>query len=390
MAAIRGFGGDGPEDNRAECNRAGNHGAGESGTHEKSTVVISSPEELIASVPAMLGFPPGPGSVVLICGETSDGGQGPVVRVDANGLLAEREVGYEDDFGDCGLGDDDDYYDDDNPDRSDLVDVDVARGIARFCAREGVTGVHLVVVHEGCAEFFGAHRRAADTADVFGYWLGTAGTEVSAAYGVGEFAGDAPWTDLFGMLSGSQMDPGCTEIAAVYAFEGRVRAGSREEIEQLYRQRDGDACDVDSPGNTSFRLVGAEAVNAAVALHEDAVRRVGAGEEIPDSALAEVGAALLDIAVRDEVYGGLARRRNDDDGRRPLWWALARRRPARERSVALTLLGAAAYFSGGGVHARSALAAALDADPTNTLAGLLLTGLDNGLSPDRLRRVAAA
>lgn len=379
MTAIRRFGSDGTDDGGAD---------------ERRTVVISSPEELIASVPAMLGFPPGPGSVVLMCGETAAGGRGPVVRVDAHGLLAERVVFDDDDAAAVGFVDfEDDEDDDDDEDMGcgDPVDESVARGIARFCAREGVSGVHLVVVHEDCAENFSAYRRAADAAEVFGYWLGMVGTEVSAAYGVSEFAGGAPWTDLFGMLSGLQMDPGCTEIAAVHAFEGRARAGSREEIDQLYLQRDEDACDVGPHGGPPVRLVGAEAVDAAVALHEDAVLRAEEGQVIPDSALAEVGAALLHSAVRDEVYGRLARRRlDDDDGRRLLWWTLARRRPARERSVALTLLGAAAYFSGGGVHARSALAAAVDSDPTNTLAGLLLTGLDNGLPPERLRRVAAA
>ncbi|MBC7306966.1 MAG: DUF4192 domain-containing protein, partial [Dietzia sp.] len=40
------------------------------GADGRATVVISSPEELIASIPAMLGFPPGRGSVVVLCGET--------------------------------------------------------------------------------------------------------------------------------------------------------------------------------------------------------------------------------------------------------------------------------------------------------------------------------
>lgn len=367
----------------AKSKRYGSDGGALDGRPENRTVVISSPEELIASVPALLGFPPGPGSVVLMCGKTADGGQGPVVRVDAEGLLADREM-YDDDEDFLGLDDDDGGV-------GQLVDESVARGLARFCGREGVTQVHLVVVHEGCAEFFGARRQATDAADVFGYWLGVVGTEVSAAYGVSEFTGGAPWADLFGMLSGVQMDPGSTEIAAVHAFEGRAGAESREEIEELYLQRDTDACDVRPHGGKVTRLIGAEAVGAAVGLHDEAVLRAESGQTITDTELAEVGAALLDIAVRDEVYAQLARRRlGEDDGRRLLWWTLARRRPGPERSVALTLLGAAAYFAGSGVHARAALAAAMGSNPSNSLAGLLLTGLDNGLPPERLRQVAAA
>lgn len=335
-------------------------------------MVITSPEELIASLPAMLGFPPGPGSVVVMCEDTADGTPGPVVRMDADGLLVDRP----------------DLDDDEDPA---VVDEGAACGLAHFCSREGVAAVHLVVVHEECADRDAAAQRAKDAADVFVYRLGMVGTRVKAAFGIGEFAAGAGWVDLFGMIGGVQSDPDSTEIAAVYAFDGRLRAGSREEIESMYRQRDPDACDVEPERGTPVRLGGRSAVAGAVARHDDAVRRMEAGEEIDDDTLTDIGSALLDFAVRDEVYGRLARRGlADEDGRRSLWWALARRRPGRERSVALTLLGASAYFSGSGVHARAALTAALVANPRNNLAGLILTGLDNGLAPERLRQVAAA
>lgn len=345
---------------------------GDDGAHERRRVVISSPEELIASVPAMLGFPPGPGSVVVLCGETADGAPGPVVRMDADGLLVDRP----------------EFDDDEAPA---VVDEGVARGLAHFCSREGIADVHLVVVHEECPDSGVATQRAEDAADAFVHWLGIGETRVKAAYGVGGFAAGAAWVDLFGMVCGVQLDPDSTEIAAVYAFDGRIRAGSREEIESMYLQRDSDACDVDQHGGDPVRLGGRDAVAAAVARHDEAVRRMEAGEEVADDGLADIGSTLLDFSARDEVYGRLARRGlADDDGRRSLWWALARRRPGRERSVALTLLGAGAYFGGSGVHARSAFTAALIADPGNTLARLILEGLDNGLAPERLRQVAAA
>lgn len=344
------------------------------GADEGGRVVISSPEELIASVPAMLGFPPGSGSVVVLCGRTADGEQGPVVRMDADGLAGERE-GFDEGTGWATM----------------VMDKEVAQGLARFCSREGVSEVHVVVVHEECVDDHAAGRRATDVADVFRDVLGMAGTGVAAAYGVGEFAPGAGWVDLFGMECGVQSDPDTTQIAAVYAFDGRVRADSREEIEDLYLQRDADACDVDPHGRGPAGLGGTEAVRAAVELHDGLVRTIETGGRVPDTDLAAVGGALLDVAVRDEVYGRLARRGlGDDDGRRTLWWALARRRPGRERSVALTLLGAAAYFAGSGVHARSALSAALTECADYSLARLLLHGLDHGLAPDKLRRVAAA
>ncbi|MGF0130855.1 DUF4192 domain-containing protein [Dietzia cinnamea] len=369
----------------------------EGGTDGRATVVITSPEELIASIPAMLGFPPGPGSVVILCGRTADGGQGPVVRMDVDGLLDDGR----------GFPGDDDLLDD--PD--DLHDPGPARGLARFCAREGIDSVHLVVVHENCADGYLAGLRAEDAASAFEYWLGEAGTGVEAAYGVGEFAEGEPWVDLFGMTRGVQIDPDTTQIAAVHAYDGRVRAGSRDEIDRLYLVRDPDACDEDRPddavvggagevdaadpggesaGGRDRRAERARAVAAAVERHDDAARRLGVGEEVDDDELATIGRDLLVIAVRDEIYRRLAQRGlGDRDGRRLVWWAVARRRPARERSVALLLLGAASYFAGSGVHAWSALSAAVDADPGNNLARLLLQGLHHGMAPERLRRVAA-
>ena len=373
---------------------------GDDGVDDPRTVVISSPEELIASIPSMLGFPPGPGSVVVICGRTADGHAGPVVRMDVDSLLGgpgsppgegDGRDGADGRGGADGWGGAEDCRSGEGEPSPVVADDGPARGLARFCSREGVTDVHLVVVHEDCADGHSAGLRAEDAAAAFEYWLGLAGTQVVGAYGVGEFAHGSPWVDLFGMVRGTQADPDSTEIAAVHAFDGRVRAGSRGEIERLYQVRDAAACDDDPHGRGPARLEGALEVDRAVRAHEDAVRRLEEGEELDDDGLACIGRVLLDIAVRDEVYRRLAHRGLcDRDGRRMLWWSLARRRPGRERSVALLLLGAAAYFAGSGVHARSALEAAVTADPANSLARLLLHGLENGLAPERLRQVAAA
>ena len=376
--------------------RMGTMTAGESisddGAGGRATVVITSPEELIASIPAMLGFPPGPGSVVVMCGEMADGGQGPVVRMDVDGLLEAGRGDPDDDELGNGVDDDPGECPDDGDARGlrPTIDPGPARGLAQFCAREGIGSVHLVVVHEGCVEDYHAGLRAEDAASAFEYWLGAVGTEVAAAYGVGEFAEGAPWVDLFGMVRGVQLDPDSTQIAAVHAYDGRVRAGSRDEIDCLYRARDSDACDVDSHEPGPEGVAGARVVTEAVEHHDDAARRLEVGEEVDDDELAGIGRDLLVIAVRDEIYRCLALRGlGDGDGRRLLWWKVARRRPGRERSVALLLLGAAAYFAGSGVHAWSALSASLDADDGNSLARLLLQSLHAGLTPERLRRVAA-
>jgi len=355
----------------------GGYGGGAAGRAE---VVISSPEELIASVPSMVGFTPAAGSVVVVCGRTADGGPGPVARLDAHGLLG---TGPGDPGDEPGVGE--------GSGVAGAVDEGPARGMAGFCAREGVREVHLLVVHEGCADDPAAERRAADAVDAFAFWLGMAGTEVRGAYGVGGFARGSGWVDLCGMARGVQTDPDSCEIAAVYAYGGRVRATSREEIEELYRERDEDACDEDTSPRRPARARRGRGVARAVDRHDAAALRAATGTDPADDVLAEVGASLRDVAVRDAVYGRLADEDLvEEDGRRRLWWAIARRRPAPERSVALLLLGSAAYFTGSGVHARAALTEAVEADPGNGLAGLLLHGLDHGIPPERIRRAAVA
>lgn len=357
------------------------------GYGRKAEVVISSPEELIASVPSMLGFTPGAGSVVLVCGRTRGGGQGPVVRLDAHGLLG---IAPDDPFAGPTL---------DPGSESGYVDAGPAQGMADYCSREEVESLHLVVVHEQCTEDAAAEQQAVDAADAFVYWLGLAGTSVLGAWGVGEFAAGSRWVDLRGISGGLQADPDCTEIAAVYAFDGRVRQDTREDIDWLYRFRDEQAVDHDAepidPGGRSWpaRLPVPLRTESGVRLHDDVARRMDTGAATDDAELADVGAVLLDVAIRDAVLARVARdrgRRDDDEGYQRLWWALARRRPPRERSVALALLGAAAYLSGSGVHARAAFTEALVSDRGNSLARVLLDALDRGLAPEKIRQAAAA
>lgn len=365
-------------------------GRADDGVDGRGTVVISSPEDLIASVPAMLGFPPGPGSVVMVCGRTGAGGQGPVIRVDVPGLQGGDSITPTDEelFGASGPGAPDGVREAPRG-----IDHGPARWLAQFCAREEVASVHLIVVGEDCTEGYDAGLRAEDAAEAFEYWLGLAGVEVAGAYGVDGFEAGAAWVDLFGMVRGIQRDPGSTQIAAVNAFQGRVGAGSREEIKRMYAVRDPDACDTVTDARTEEASQEGRAATTVrvVARHDAVAERFASGDGVDDDELAVVGRGLLEIGVRDEVYRRLALRGSRDvDGYHLLWWALARRRPPKERSVALLLLGASSYFAGSGVHALCALTEALEADGGNSLARLLLQGLADGIAPERLRQVAAA
>lgn len=358
--------------------------AGDDAVDGRERVVITTPEDLIASVPAMLGFPPRPGSVVAMCGETASGRPGPTIRLDVAGLqdgdgCAPSEAELRGDGADEGAGG-----------LNAGIDHGPARWLAQYCVGLGVRSVHLVVVAEGCTSGYTAGLRASDAAEAFGYSLGTMGVEVEGAFGVEEFEAGAQWVDLFGLMRGVQQDPGSTHLAAVNAFQGRSGADSREEIEQLYAARDPDASDVESDIG-QWDAAQSTGVAMALARHDAAAARLASGDGVDDDELAVIGRSLLEIANRDEVYRQLAMfRHGDGDGHRLLWWAVARRRPPAERSVALVLLGADAYFTGHGVHACCAFTSALEADERNSLARLLLEGLAKGLEPARIRMVAAA
>ncbi len=357
---------------------------GDGAVDGRERVVITSREDLIASVPAMLGFPPLPGSVVVICGETATGRRGPTIRVDVAGL--EGGEGPPPAEGDRVGG----VPRDGAGGPTSGIGQESARWLAEHCAGEGVESAHLVVVAEGCTSGYMGELRAYCAAEAFRYRLGAVGIELEGAFGVERFDEGAEWVDLFGLVRGVQHDPGSTHLAAVNAFQGRSGADSREEIERLYAARDPDACDVDA----GIGQVGtASGAGAEVVLdrHEAAAVRLADGEGVDDDELAVIGRGLLEIATRDEVYRRLASfRHGDGDGHRLLWWAVARRRPPAERSVALLLLGADAYFAGYGVHADCALSSALEADGGNSLARLLLEVLSKGIDPERIRRVAAA
>ena len=105
---------------------------GDGGTGER-TVVISSPEELIASVPSMLGFPPGPGSVVMVCGRTASGGQGPVIRVDVPGLQSgDTAAPTDEDL----FGESDSVAPEGRRETGGGIDQGPGQWLAPFCARE--------------------------------------------------------------------------------------------------------------------------------------------------------------------------------------------------------------------------------------------------------------
>jgi hypothetical protein len=103
-----------------------------------------------------------------------------------------------------------------------------------------------------------------------------------------------------------------------------------------------------------------------------------------EGSVAEFGAALAVIPIRDAVWLAIDHRRLDG---RPLWRELARRLPAPYDVAPLFLFGWASWRAGNGALANIAADRVLRADPGYTAADLLLTALLRGVDPRTMPRL---
>lgn len=99
-----------------------------------------------------------------------------------------------------------------------------------------------------------------------------------------------------------------------------------------------------------------------------------------------MGRALLDVDVRDALYGLAVG--ESADAAESLWTVLAQILPGRPRAEALVLLAFSAYVRGSGALAGVALEAALREHPEHRMAGMLDTALQSGMPPERIRGLA--
>lgn len=313
---------------------------------------LSSPSELIAAVPHLLGFHPHNSLVVL--------------------ALHDKRLGL--------------------TMRADLVDTEHAPLLADQLlvpmARQQPTGVALVVIGD-CPTPDGdlPHRALVDAVDDV---LTGGGLRVVHASWTAQTVHGAPWRCYDDSLcAGTVADPATSPLAAATVAAGAVTFSSREEMAELLAGEDAaalqrramllNAADADHP--MSSRLV-AQRLARLRQLHQAAAGDLA----LTDSLIAEVASALCDHRVRDACLpwctgsGAVAAER--------LWLALVRATPAPERAEPAALLALTAYLRGDGALAGIALDAALQACPDHSLSGLLRAALDGGLPPEVLRSVA--
>ncbi|MEK8071806.1 DUF4192 domain-containing protein [Rhodococcoides navarretei] len=333
-------------------------------------VRLGDESELMAAVPAMLGFHPHR-SMVLIAFQAGGSGVGPTMRHDLvlAGDHVDRRAGR---------------HTRATPEMLDVIDH-----LAGYCALENIPAVMAVFVDDRLDRAV----RTPHLLDVealvleLDTTLASFGVQLSAALAASEIADSACWWSLRGpQRHGSMSDPSASPMTVARVLDGYPVRRSRRELAETV---------VPGPAET-VRAVAAEMSRQrrdGGRSHADEltsvlsyVARGPYDTELDPTDIARIGIAIGHIQVRDAL---LALTLGDDAGFvEEFWTALSRVLPRCERAIAATLLAFSAYVRGDGPMARIAIDAALDADDTYSLARLLDRSLSAGAGPELVREVA--
>ncbi|MFH5206744.1 DUF4192 domain-containing protein [Antrihabitans sp. NCIMB 15449] len=390
-------------------------------------VRISDPGDLLAAVPALLGFPP-QRSLVLVCvGGPAGTTIGPVVRVDL--VLPGEKRG--DDIEPFVWG------------RFDSLTAPVLASIdhlGELCARERVHHAIALIVDdriesligpdlgpgpifdnvdfggdfggEFCGEAF--DDRAEDgpyddfdlsevyeeIADALGAGLAAHGTILVGAHITMEIAAGEFWWSLLGdRRTGFLRDPGSSTAAAMNVLHGRQIRGSRAEVAAVLE-----------PGDPLERIevakLLADAAESAFSARRRAARagtkdahsrnelvrvlfqveNVATGAVLGPAEIVELGVALTNIDVRDCAL--VLATGEHADAAEQVWLTMVRLLPDPYYADAAALLGYSCYVRGDGPLAGIVFEAARRSDPDHRLANLLDGALQNGVPPQVMRSLA--
>lgn len=330
------------------------------------SVRITDPGDLIAAVPAMLGFCPERSLVVI------------GFAVAGDGRCAVRAV-MRHDLPDSGIG---------------PPDLEPLHRIAGVCGREDFEFAVAVVVDED--ESAGARRMHAYLLEVLWDFLAEHGVPLRESFELAALEAGAPWRGGRGGDGGRGVlpDPGASQLAATLVFEGRVIHPTREDLADLLRPDDeagrrrlarllDRARAAAEPTSRQAPPAGEVSDERARMLLESvltAIARAESGEEFADRDLVEIALALAVPTVRDALLG-LALTEEAAAAER-LWLRLARALPPPDCAEAATMFGFSAYARGDGPLAGIALAEALGAHPGHRLARLLDEAMQRGVRPE--------
>lgn len=323
-------------------------------TTRRPTIVLDEPSNVIASIPALLGFHPTDSLVVLgMCGP----------RATELALVL----------------------------RSDLPPPSRARELTHTLlaplVQQDVVGITLVVVAGGDADDDLPHRELlAKCEEVFA----DNGIPVIHQLWTPDTSGGQRWhcydeSDCRGVAG----DPATTELASVLERSGATVHDSREDIvatlalapsDVLIRRSeclDRTSAGTEPTGGSDPPGARLDAVRAAIEAAVDSE------PTLADDDVTTLVDALCDHRVRDVCldFGALP----GVAAAERLWTALARATPPPERAEPACLLAFSAYARGDGVLAGIAVDQALTANPGHALSTLLRDALSIGLPPHKIR-----
>lgn len=302
--------------------------------------------DLLAAVPALLGFVP-EHSIVLIC--LSRGSTTTVrmtVRQDLPDPPATKEVFH------------------------------AIERCAQVCDREAYDAIVavLVVGDRAPAQF---DSLADDLHEVFD----ALDIEVLGVHVVPTITADAPWSSLGGDdRHGSLPDPRTSAVAASTVVSGRPIRSSRSDLLTVLAPASVDDCarferHCAEVAETLEPLTPGELLAEVV----DDVELLDLSGELDSVSAARAMAGLAVLSIRDALLGLAGTRLDATAG--ALWVELTRRTSGPQRAAPATMVAVWFYLRGDGPMAGTALEVALAADPGYRLAVLLDAALQNGLGP---------
>ncbi|MEC3953997.1 DUF4192 domain-containing protein [Nocardia sp. CDC153] len=338
---------------------------------------LRAPGDLIAAIPAMLGFMPARSLVVALL--TADPGRPGGAAVE---MVTRMDL--------------------DNPGRcATRILVDQVAGL---CVRHRAVAALAVIVDDRATVPTRKHsgQRAGKHRDLIAaleHRLDAEAVPLAGAWAVREIGPDLPWWTVTGVWSrGPQPDPATSMVTLRHVLEGRPLRASRQELTEelafdpILREATVPAIPVAVAAAVQRLARVVRHGSPQVHLRVEVCRvlryleRVESGARLTAAEVAEVGVALRDKALRDIMFALAPGPRAD--GAEALWLQLVRALPDPDRAAAAALLAYCAYTRGDGPLAGVALEVALAADPDHRMAQLLESGLRLGVPPARLSSLA--
>ncbi|MGY1895399.1 DUF4192 domain-containing protein [Nocardia gipuzkoensis] len=342
-------------------------------------VRVDDPGELIAAVPAMLGFTPERSVIVLVLRPGT-----------ADGAIVDAVV----------------RFDLDSPGGRRVRGATLAAAVARICAHDEAAEVLAVVVDDRAVEPEAGADRHGCAGGRFDVLVGSLGRRLAAGdialggvWAVRAITAGQRWWALAGPeRRGVLRDPAASLVALTHVLDGRQIRGSRSELTAVVAMDPLARAEVaahmeDALGQARERAARAARRGDPIGYSRQALDYVlwqiantasGAAPMAPE--FAKIVVALRDRSVRDTMFALAVG--DHADAAEAVWAALTRAASGTDRAEAAALLGYSAYVRGDGPLAGIALEAALEADPGHPMAMLLDTSLRLGMRPEQLRRLA--